>query len=1181
MKLGTIVFDDRVLDALRDDRLVVFAGAGVSMGPPSNLDSFSELAKKISWGTGRTPEGPLDRFLGQLHHRHVAVHERAAQFLSPEGSAPNELHHNLLRLFQTPDRIRLVTTNFDLHFETAAKAVFGDIPDVYRAPALPLGYNFSGIVHVHGALPQSQHLVLTDADFGRAYLTEGWARRFLVDLFRQYTVLFVGYSHDDVVMTYLARALPAEDVAGRFALTDEDGSWNLLGITPFHFEKGTGLEAFKELYDGIQRFADRAARGVLDWQSRLAELGGREPPKDEESIGEVEQALREVHTTRFLLEAARGPEWLRWLSGRKHLDALFDNAELGEKGELFANWLAQHFAIENPNDLFEIIAAHGLRMHPSLWWSLGRELGLSKEKSLDESALKRWVTILLTSIPAHGADHVLMWLAERCAAHGLVELTLNVFLAMSEHRLSLKPGFVWPDDDSQSPPSRLDAECLLRSEHWPLNEVWANHLKPHQGRVVQSLLSGIKQRLEEMHNELLAWDRASRDWDPISYRRSAIEPNKNDQYPDSDSINVLIDAARDALEWLAANSPVLLDAWIEVLVSTEIPLLRRFAIHAISAHPGHSSDDRLIWLLDRLGIHQSAEQHEVHRVVELNYSTATDVVRKAIVDAILTHQLPASGDWSAERLTARTHYDWLSLLLQVKPDCTFAGAALEQLKEQYGEWVPSNHPDFTSSRGALTVTMGSESPFTVEQLHARLPSDQLDDLLSFKGVQFNGPSREGLLANVREACKQRVNWGLELARALSDRCEWAADLWAALLQGMKDAEPTTGEWRELLGLISNSELQSVHARDVANLIYALVRDGGKPFVLDLLEEANTIAFPLWQTLQVHAEDEVIDDWLSRAINRPAGVIVEFWMEGLSLLLRGRTGAERVLPEDYREWFTRVALEASSKGGMGRSLLASQTAFLFGLDEAWTREYVIPLFSDQDDKKFAQAWDGFLTWGRLNEPALVEAMMPAFLSVLPRYFSDAYDRRKRLIEFYTALAVFHVPDPVEELLPTLFKDGTLEDRVAFAAHVGRFLRQMNQPAMQELWDGWLHRYWLGRLQGTPAALEDGEIRQMLNWLPHFGDAFPDAADLAVRFHSIRIDHCHTLFELRESDLVNRFPAETARLLIYFSNCDLGYNKVDLATVGARLPQIPSDLRGTLDEAFARAGVPKLGENSQRG
>ena len=102
-KLGTIDFDDCILDALRDDRLIVFAGAGVSMGAPSSLASFWKLTSDIARGTGLDPSEPLDRFLGQLHHSKVDVHERAAQLLSPAGSAPNALHHDLLRLFQTAD----------------------------------------------------------------------------------------------------------------------------------------------------------------------------------------------------------------------------------------------------------------------------------------------------------------------------------------------------------------------------------------------------------------------------------------------------------------------------------------------------------------------------------------------------------------------------------------------------------------------------------------------------------------------------------------------------------------------------------------------------------------------------------------------------------------------------------------------------------------------------------------------------------------------------------------------------------------------------------------------------------------------------------------------------------------------------------------------------------------------
>lgn len=1165
-KLGAIEFDDRILDALRDNRLVVFAGAGVSMGPPSNLASFWHLTNDIAQGTGLEPTVPLDRFLGQLHHRKVAVHERAAQLLAPDGSAPNTLHQDLLRLFRTPECVRLVTTNFDLHFETAASTLFGSIPEVYRAPALPLGYDFTGIVHVHGALPRARDLVLTDADFGRAYLTEGWARRFLVDVFRQFTVLFVGYSHDDIVMHYLARALPANGVAGRFALTDEDGNWDLLGIKPIRFTKRTGANAYKELYGGVQQLAERAARGALDWQNRMAEIGSRIPPADEESISEVEQALREVHTTRFLTNVARDAEWPRWLNSRKHLDALFGTVDLSERDKLLARWLAENFAIAHANTVFELIAAHGLQLNPLLWRSIGHELGVSKDKPLEESALKRWVTILLASEPNQADHHVLMWLAERCASHNAVPLTLKVFLTMSEHRLSIKPRFRWHDEEDHVRDHRLDADCPLRADHWSLNEVWTNHIRPNLASVAQPLLSGITHRLEEIHSELAAWERASREWDPVSYGRSAIEPHEQDQYPEA--VDVLIDAARDALEWLATHAPVLLGAWVEKLATSDVPLLRRLAIHAITVHPDKSADDRLNWLLVRVGLRGLSVHHEVHRAVALSYAVAGDAARQAVVDAVLAHQLSASDEWTAEQRTARSHFNWLSWLLGAKLDCAAADAALTPIRAKYPDWRLSEHPDLTHWVGSADW-VGSQSPWSIEQLLARTPSEQLDDLLNFKGKRFDGPDRDGLIATIRDVCKQNTPWAFDLLDVLAERSLWTSDLWPAAIRGLQEAELPLDGWRALLAISAKTELLTANAYDVANLLYALVRDGGKPFALELLEQANVIALPLWQALQPNLQDDDIDDWLSRAINRPAGVIVEFWINGLSLLMRSKKGAERALPDNYRQWFTVVVQDATSKGGLGRSLLASQTAFLFGLDEPWTRQHLIPLFSDADRHKFAQAWDGFLVWGRLY-PALVEALMPAFLGALQRLDANLPDRRRRFIEFYTALAVFHVDDPTQQLLPALFQQGSMENRIGFASHLGYFLRQMQSATKQKMWDSWLHRYWLGRLQGVLAALEEAEIRKMLDWLPHLGEMFPVASSLAAHSPRIQIEHSHLLFDLRDSDLVSRYPTETAELLIYLCNCVVGYHVADLQTVAARLPALAPALRRSLDEALARLG-----------
>ena len=225
---------NRCLDALRNGKMVVFAGAGVSVEESTSLPSFKELALEIAQSTGkaRSDDEPVDRFLGRLHHDGVDVHTRAAEHLSSGDPEPTSLHLDLLRLYSTADAVRIVTTNFDTLFDQAAEEVFGSKPAIFNAPALPLGSEFNGIVNIHGSIGRPADMVLTDSDFGRAYLTEGWARRFLIDLFRSYTVLFIGYSHDDSVMNFLARALPIQ--TERFVLTrDTDpNKWRFLGVEP-------------------------------------------------------------------------------------------------------------------------------------------------------------------------------------------------------------------------------------------------------------------------------------------------------------------------------------------------------------------------------------------------------------------------------------------------------------------------------------------------------------------------------------------------------------------------------------------------------------------------------------------------------------------------------------------------------------------------------------------------------------------------------------------------------------------------------------------------------------------------------------------------------------------------------------------------------------------------------------
>lgn len=232
---------EEVLDAQASGTLVVFAGAGVSVSSPSDLPLFPELADQVADRFSRPHREAsehIDRFLGRLAEENLPVHKVVAEIIGRESSEPNQLHKDLVGLFKGSGDLRLVTTNFDTHFTTASTETFGIRQDHYFGPAVPLGRDFAGIVYLHSSVTRPHpELVLTDSDFGRAYLTEGWATRFLVAMFQTYTVLFVGYSHRDEVMEYLARGLPPDSPRLRFALdaTGNEAEWERRRIVPITF----------------------------------------------------------------------------------------------------------------------------------------------------------------------------------------------------------------------------------------------------------------------------------------------------------------------------------------------------------------------------------------------------------------------------------------------------------------------------------------------------------------------------------------------------------------------------------------------------------------------------------------------------------------------------------------------------------------------------------------------------------------------------------------------------------------------------------------------------------------------------------------------------------------------------------------------------------------------------------
>ena len=1192
MKIAGIDFPGALLNALRDGELVVFAGAGVSMGEPACLPSFKNLAKTIAKGTGKTLHcrDPIDHFLGKLQHEGVKVHERAAEILSRDGLEPTELHRNLLRLYPDAGPVHVVTTNFDLLFEQATEEVFGSVPEVFRAPALPLGRQFNGIVHLHGAVSAPSEMVITDEDFGRAYMTEGWAARFLVELFSNFTILFVGYSYDDTIMSYLTRALPPREADRRFALTQETGfnaqQWRLLKIKPITYPKPSE-DDHSALDEGVRRLADLIRRGAVDWHQEITQIAETPPSLDEETEDLIEYALADAPRTRFFTEAATAPEWIDWLDERGYLNPLFLHSTLSERDEIFSRWLVEQFSYTHANILFLLIGKHNMRLHPRFWYDLAYRIGRDRETSWNKDILSRWVSLLLATVQGNinanspgpiNTSTLLQWMGERCIQHEMLDSLLQIFDMMMGNHLRVREGFFWPNDDESDEVLPVNVELPLIGKHDELRKLWKEGLQLELSQVAEPLLSRVIRCLEDRHITLCAWQNADRNWDPTNDSRSAIEPHEQDRYPRS--IDALIDAARDCLEWLVLNEADTAQQWCIRLVRSYAPLLRRLAVHGLSKREDLTADDKIDWLRTHIDLHELPLHHEVFRAVRLAYPEISLERREILIEGVRHYSWTDGEDPDTKRYIARQHFNWFDWLHKSDPNCTLAQQALDEVLAEYRDFEPKEYPDLMHwiSSGYLAP----QRSWTPEELLSTPASNQLDNLLSSQAAEWEEPNRRGLINNVVEATTQNFDWGLGLADALGRAEEWGADLWSALIRAWSTMELSEDEYRRVLYWLNKTELYPKHNREIAEALYALVKPGGPSYALNLLPRANEIAATLCPHLDRTEPIEETKDWLRLAMDYPVWDLTNFWLSGFSLWLKHQDPRPTVLSGEYRAALLDIVGDRSLTGKLGRTILTSDFAFLLAVDETWTREYLLPLF-DPDSGDFQAAWDGFLTGGHLN-PVVAEVMKDLFLKAVERINSDLFNQRHRFIRYYIHMFVYLAEDPLDKWIPKFFRYASQEmpsttgapmlfprdiqeTKDYFAAEVGSRLQNMVETEQQEWWQHWLKRYWENRLEGIPDTLDAGEIAYMLNWLPHLTLVFSEAVDLAVQMPRGPLQKCRVIATLDKSDLWQRHPQSVAELLIYLRECDLPRYSWDSARDlidNLLSSNISSKLKGELEE-----------------
>jgi hypothetical protein len=360
---------ERLLQLHEEGRVVFFCGAGISY--PANLPGFSGLVKSLYEAVYFEPndvqkaaikaqkfDTAISLLESELDGGRQRVRSELAKILTPSAetlllSKSTDTHDAILKLGKTRDGLtRVITTNFDRLFEQVIKIKSLNVP-TFKSPFLPIPKNrFDGLVYLHGVLSEAaseseistDHLVLSSGDFGLAYLTERWAARFVSELFRNYTVCFVGYSIADPVLRYMMDALAADRLLGEnppemFAfgnfLTGQEekiaNEWKAKNVTPILYRDNS---THIYLHNTLKAWADTYHNGASGKEQIVIESAIAKPmasTEQDDFVGRMLWALSDKEgrpAKRFSeLNPVPSLDWLHHLS--KDIYNLIDLSRFG------------------------------------------------------------------------------------------------------------------------------------------------------------------------------------------------------------------------------------------------------------------------------------------------------------------------------------------------------------------------------------------------------------------------------------------------------------------------------------------------------------------------------------------------------------------------------------------------------------------------------------------------------------------------------------------------------------------------------------------------------------------------------------------------------------------------------------------------------------------------------------
>lgn len=993
MRFADIPVPDELLEALDSDSLVIFVGAGVSCPKPASIGNFRELAAKVGQDFGRSlgeKELP-DQFLGKLAKDGCAVHKRTVKHVFGPHTAPTALHAHLVQVFGSGERVRLVTTNFDTHLSTAFETAYPTTPlSPYMAPAVPCGDDFLGLVYLHGSAvdPDVKHMVLTDADFGRAYITYGWAREFLIKLFSEYTVLFVGFSHEDVVMSYLAHGLDPNAIKKRYAFvcdTDDLSKWHHLGIEPIAYPKRSGAENEHEaLTDIFGEWVAHSGMSFIERGKAVRDIVSRSPlTLSEQNSARLRFCLGEPRLVIEFCDSVNDVAWVTWLHESGELNGVFYSEDMSEAQYRLGKWLVSFLLMKNPRLLLKLLGNRHLAYSAKFCEILVYAVWSDRDKITDPVAVSCVIEFVLQRFPNCVGRSIWCYVLKELQFPQDEGVFLRVFDFLTTPSLEIKEPLRLTQDrefevDEAFPEPEWDSEIAY----------WVNEVVPG---VPKSLYPKIHQIC--IKQLVLACDIGSgRKFDSLNWKRSSIAPHPQNHSDIYGAFSALVDLARDTLDWMLIHDSDFAQVLVKQYWESSYNLIKRFSLWARADERLGPPEDRLEWLLEKQCLLIQEWKKEIFDFLYSTVSKVDPYLQKKVVDQIISG-VPQSvtGGWEKKALEYEK-FKMLSALQARDLENKILRSALDDIHNVYPHFGPREYPELNHWSVEGFENVGKY--FDDEDILASQPSAYIEQIQSsYDTPSVHRPERMDYLSHLSKLFMANTEWGIRFTKEFLPQAGTPEEV-SYVFHAWREASKTLSDWDGVLTLFENlPQSQEVLSGIAQALSFA---QNNKHFPEQYYQRGFALISKAGQVCkEIQLASDGIEDLYGAAINDVGGCIAEYLVHYCSYCWNRKDEGEKQIPADALELITEMLSCSSRTAVLARIAMTPFIGYYFVWDLEFSKKHLLPLFDwEADSERAKQTWATYLLYRRENFTVIVEATRNYYFQTvqkLDRFANDVQER----------------------------------------------------------------------------------------------------------------------------------------------------------------------------------------------